>query len=69
VAGNGLEVHVILASGDPRRMIVEAVEKNSPDIVVIARKEKNKLESVFSKSVSAYLIKNAGCHLMVMGPV
>ncbi len=69
VAGNGLEVHVILASGDPRRMIVEAVQKQSPDIVVVARREKSELTSVFSKSVSAYLVKHVGCHLLVMGPL
>ncbi len=69
VAGNGLKVHVMLATGDPRRMIVESVEKQSPDFVVVARKEKSTLESVFHKSISAYLVKNAGCHLMIMGPV
>ncbi len=69
VAGNGLEVHVMLASGDPRHMIVEAVEKQSPDIVVVARKEKSAMAGVFSKSLSAYLVKNVGCHLMIMGPI
>ena len=69
VVGNGLEVHVILASGDPRRMIVEAVEKQSPDIVVVARKEKSELAGVFSRSLSAYLVKHVGCHLLIMGPL
>ena len=69
VAGNGLEVHVMLASGDPRQMIVKAIEKQSPDFVAIARKEKSTLESAFHKSISAYLVKNAACHLMIMGPV
>ncbi len=69
VAGNGLEVHVMMASGDPRHMIVEAVEKQSPDIVVVARKEKSSMAGVFSKSLSAYLVKNVGCHLLIMGPL
>ncbi len=69
VAGNGLEVHVILATGNPRRMIVEAVQKQLPDIVVVARKEKSTLASVFHESISAYLVKNVGCHLMIMGPL
>jgi nucleotide-binding universal stress UspA family protein len=69
VAGNGLEVHVMMASGDPRHMIVEAVEKQSPDIVVVARKEKSSMAGVFSKRLSAYLVKNVGCHLLIMGPL
>ena len=65
LADNGLEVHAILATGDPRRMIVEAVQKLSPDMVVIARKEKSMLADAFSKSISSYLAKNVGCHLML----
>ena len=68
VKNQGLEVSVIQAIGDPRTMIMEAINKKSPDIVVIARREKSEIEGVFRKSVSAYLVKNAGCHLFVMGP-
>jgi nucleotide-binding universal stress UspA family protein len=68
VAGNGLEVHVMLAHGDPRKMIVEAAKKQSPDVVVVARKERSGLEGVFHKSVSSYLVKNIDCHLLIMGP-
>jgi nucleotide-binding universal stress UspA family protein len=67
VAGAGLEVDVMLATGDPRKMILEAIGKKSPDIVIIARKEKSAMEGVFRKSLSAYLVKNAGCHLFIMG--
>jgi nucleotide-binding universal stress UspA family protein len=69
VSGNGLEVDVIMANGEPRQMIMEAIEKKSPDLVVVARREKSLLESVFRKSVSAYLVKNAGCDLLILGPV
>jgi len=68
VAGNGLDVDVMMASGDPRKMIVGAIEKKSPDIVVLARKERSAQEGVFRKSLSAYLIKNVGCDLFIMGP-
>jgi len=68
VAAGGLDVDVMMASGDPRKMILGAIEKKSPDIVVIARKERSTQEGVFHKSVSAYLIKNAGCDLFIMGP-
>ncbi len=69
VAEHGLEVDVILATGEPRAMILQAIEKKSPDVVVIERKEKSEKESVFQKSISAYLVKNVGCHLFIMGPV
>jgi len=68
VAENGLDVDVMMATGDPRKMILGAIEKKSPDVVVIARKERSAQESVFHKSVSAYLVKNAGCDLLIMGP-
>ncbi|MFQ5480473.1 MAG: universal stress protein [Thermodesulfobacteriota bacterium] len=68
VSENGLDVDVLMATGEPRAMIMKAIEKKSPDIVVIARKEKSTMESVFQKSLSAYLVKNAGCHLFIMGP-
>lgn len=68
VSGEGLEVDVLMATGDPRKMILEAINKKSPDICVVARKEKSTYESVFQKSLSAYLVKNAGCHLFIMGP-
>ncbi len=67
-AEHGMEVDVMMAIGDPRKMIVEAINRKSPNVVVVARKEKSSRESVFRKSVSAYLIKNAGCHLFIMGP-
>jgi nucleotide-binding universal stress UspA family protein len=69
LSGNGLEVDVMMASGDPRQLIIEAIKKKSPDIVIVARREKSRLESVFRKSISAYLVKNAGCDLMILGPV
>jgi nucleotide-binding universal stress UspA family protein len=69
VSGNGLEVNVMMANGEPRQMIMEAIEKKSPDLVVIARREKSLLESVFRKSISAYLVKNAACDLLILGPV
>jgi nucleotide-binding universal stress UspA family protein len=69
LSGNGLEVDIMMANGEPRQMIMEAVEKKSPDLVVIARREKSLLESVFRKSISAYLVKNAGCDLLILGPV
>ena len=68
VTSQGLEVDVMLASGDPRKMIMQAIEKKDPDIVVISRREKSTIESVFRKSVSAYLVKNAACNLFIMGP-
>jgi len=68
LTGNGLEVDVMMANGEPRQMIIEAIEKKLPDIVAIARREKSLMESVFRKSISAYLVKNAGCDLMILGP-
>lgn len=68
VAEHGMDVDVVMATGDPREMIIAAIEKKNPDVVVVARRGKSAKESVFRKSLSAYLVKNAGCHLFIMGP-
>jgi nucleotide-binding universal stress UspA family protein len=68
IAEHGMDVDVIMATGDPRQMIVAAIEKKKPDVVVVARRGKSAKESVFRKSLSAYLVKNASCHLFIMGP-
>ncbi len=36
VAGQGFDVDAIMAIGDPRKMLVEAIKKKAPDLVVIA---------------------------------
>lgn len=36
VSKQGFDVNVVIAVGDPRKMLVEAVRKKKPDIVVIA---------------------------------
>jgi len=69
VVESGMDVDVIMAIGDPRRLILDAVDRKKPNVVVVARKEKSARESVFRRSVSAYLVKNAGCHLFIMGPL
>ncbi len=68
VAEHGMDVDVIIATGDPREMVVAAIEKKNPDVVVVARRKKSTKESAFRKSLSAYLVKNAGCNLFIMGP-
>jgi nucleotide-binding universal stress UspA family protein len=68
VSGNGLEVNVMMAIGESRQMIMQAIEKKSPDLVVVARREKSSRESVFRRSISAYLVKNAACDLLILGP-
>jgi len=67
VAGSGLDVDVLMATGEPRAMILKAIEMKNPDIVVVSRRKKSEKESVFQQSLSAYLVKNAGCHLFIMG--
>lgn len=67
VTSQNLEVSVVQAVGDPRKMILETINKKSPDIVIVARRAKSAIEGVFRRSVSAYLVKNASCHLFIMG--
>lgn len=66
VAGHGLDVDAILAVGDPRKMIVEAAENKSPDILVVARRGTGILDKMVLGSVSAYLVRHAECPVLVM---
>jgi len=68
VADQGLDVDAILAVGKPGPMIINAITKKSPDVVVVARQTKSKFMQTFLGSVSAYLVRHAPCHIMIMGP-
>ena len=68
VASQGLDVDAVLAEGKPAPMILEAIAKKSPDVVVVARQTKSRFMQAFLGSVSAYLVRHASCHLLIMGP-
>lgn len=67
VASHGLEVDAVLAEGKPQQMIMDAIEKHKPDVVVVSRQKKSRFMQHFLGSVSAYLVRHAPCHLMIMG--
>ena len=66
VADNGFNVDALLAVGDPRKMILEAAESKSPDILVVARRGAGIIEKMVLGSVSAYLVRHAACPVLVM---
>ena len=68
VTSQGLDVDAMLAEGKPGPMILKAIEKKSPDVVVVARQTKSSFMQAFLGSVSAYLVRHASCHLLIMGP-
>ena len=68
VTSQGLDVDAMLAEGKPHQMIMDAIDKKSPDVVVVARQTKSKFVQTFLGSVSAYLVRHAPCHLLIMGP-
>jgi len=68
VAGHGLDVEAILAVGDPRRMLLEATEQKNPDMLVVAGRSSGVLQGMVLGSVSAFLVRNAECPVLVMRP-
>lgn len=66
VADHGFNVDALLAVGDPRKMILEAAESKSPDILVVARRGAGIIEKMVLGSVSAYLVRHAACPVLVM---
>ncbi|MFY9329156.1 MAG: universal stress protein [Georgfuchsia sp.] len=69
VSEQGLDVDAILAIGDPRKMLVAAVSKKQPDLVVItSRPPKGGVRfGNVTVSVSDYLIHHIGdCPILIM---
>lgn len=69
VSAEGLDADAILAVGDPRKMLVEAVSKKQPDLVVItSRPPKGGVRfGNVTVSVGDYLIHHIdGCPILIM---
>ncbi|MDP4029565.1 MAG: universal stress protein [Gallionella sp.] len=69
VVKQGLDVDAVMAIGDPRKMLVEAVKKKKPDIVVIASRppQGGVRFGNITVSVSDYLIHHiTDCPVLVM---
>ena len=64
ISKRGFEAEAILAIGKAGAMILKAIEKRKPNLVVIIKREKYE-ESTFSESLTAFLGKHASCHLLV----
>lgn len=66
ITEHGLDVDAILAVGDPRKMLLEAIEKKSPDLVVVARRGKTEMDKMVLGSVSAFLVRHSPTPMLVM---
>lgn len=65
LAGCCCDVDLILATGDARKMLLEAVNQKNPDILVIGKRGGGVIKDMVLGSVSAYLIRHAKCPVMV----
>jgi nucleotide-binding universal stress UspA family protein len=69
-AAHGLSVDAILAIGEPRRMLMEAIAKKLPDLVVITSRARTETGIRFGSvtvSVSSYLLRHIkDCPVLVM---
>lgn len=69
VVKQGFDVDVLIATGDPRKMLVEIVKEKTPDVVVITSRPPGggvRFGNV-SVSVSDYVIRNVGdCPVLVV---
>ena len=62
----GLEVDAILATGDPRKMIIEAIANKDPDVVVLSKRGKGSVKNALLGSVSTYIVRQAQCPVLVV---
>jgi len=65
VAASGIITDAMLAVGDPRKMIMEAVEKKKPDVLVIARRGTISHDKVTVGTICSYVVKHATCPVVV----
>lgn len=65
LAGCCCDVDVILATGDARKMLLEAVNQKNPDILVIGKRGGGVIKDMILGSVSAYLVRHAKCPVLV----
>lgn len=65
IIGKGFDVDAILATGDPRKMILEAETNKKPDILVVSKRGGGILEDMVLGSVSAYVVRHAKCAVLV----
>lgn len=65
LAGCCCDVDVVLANGDARKMLLEAVNQKKPDILVIGKRGGGVIKEMVLGSVSAYLVRHAKCPVMV----
>lgn len=65
IMGKGFDVDAILATGDPRRMIVESAANKKPDILVVSKRGGGILDNMVLGSVSAYVVRHAKCPVLV----
>lgn len=81
VKKEGLDCEIILAEGDPRKMILKASKKRVPDLLVIARHSHqpdggfiaqslnyfvDELDYMTFGSVSSFLTRRAECPLLIL---
>ena|SRR3989338_10449351 len=69
VVKQGLNVDAVMAIGDPRKMLVEAIKKKNPDLVVVtSRPPKGGVRfGNITVSVSDYVIHHvADCPILIM---
>jgi len=62
----GLEVDAMLATGDPRTMIMEAIKNKSPDLLVMAKQGKGGVKDALMGSVSTYVLRQVQCPVLVV---
>ncbi len=66
VTDQGYETDAILATGDPRNMIIEAIEKKSPDLVVLAKRGHSRVDRMLLGSVSTFVVRHSSVPVLVI---
>ncbi|MEE8574376.1 MAG: universal stress protein [Thermodesulfobacteriota bacterium] len=64
--GDGLEVDAIMATGEPRSQIVEAVERKKPDMVIVGRLGETRMQRMLLGTVAAHLVRHASSPVLVI---
>ena len=66
ISTKGFDVDALIATGDSRKMILEAAKNKTPDLIVVGKRGAGALKEMILGSVAAYVVRHSPYPVLVM---